>query len=260
MGGLGIGEPSGPHITNIPPMVLDFQRFSRTVPMAPIILWFTVLIHAGRADSPSGGGQNFIGRGTPGYQSLNGDVAEFVVFTSTLSDADRDRVHGYLAHKWGQTASLPGGNPYKTTAPLASTKANFVGRDGTSAPHLDMRVEFRNGIPATEPGKLDGLALWLDASDLSTVIKDSSNKVINWSDKSGNGVSVSQFFKTADFHGFRSTTCQLSLLMDRMIILPPHPWISPNHIPLFLSRKPQASVQVNNISSTVLPVITHTVV
>ena len=31
---------------------------------------------------PAGGGQNFIGRGTPGYQSLNGDVAEFVVFTS----------------------------------------------------------------------------------------------------------------------------------------------------------------------------------
>ena len=31
---------------------------------------------------PAGGGQNFIGRGTPGYQSLNGDVAEFVVFTA----------------------------------------------------------------------------------------------------------------------------------------------------------------------------------
>ena len=29
--------------------------------------------------------------------------------------------------------------------PLASTKANFVGRDGTSAPYLDMNVEFRNG-------------------------------------------------------------------------------------------------------------------
>ena len=67
-----------------------------------------------------------------------------------------------------------------------------MGRDGTSAPYLDMRVEFRNGIPATEPNKLDGLALWLDASDSSTVIKDSSNKVNNWSDKSGNGVSVSQ--------------------------------------------------------------------
>ena len=38
-----------------------------------------------------------------------------------------------------------GGNPYKTTAPVASTKANFVGREGTSQPYLDMRVEFRNG-------------------------------------------------------------------------------------------------------------------
>ena len=28
----------------------------------------------------AGGGQNFIGRGTPGYQSLNGDLAEFVLF------------------------------------------------------------------------------------------------------------------------------------------------------------------------------------
>ena len=176
MDGLVIGELSGHHITNIPPMVLDFQRFRRTVPMAPIILWFLVPIPAGRADF-RGWWAKFYRSWNPGYQSLNGDVAEFVVFTSTLSDADRDRVHGYLAHKWGQTASLPGGNPYKTTAPLASTKANFVGRDGTSAPHLDMRVEFRNGIPATEPDKLDGLALWLDASDLSTVIKDSSNKV-----------------------------------------------------------------------------------
>ena len=44
----------------------------------------------------------------------------------------------------GANGIIPGGNPYKTTAPLASTK-DFVGREGTSAPYLDMRVEFRNG-------------------------------------------------------------------------------------------------------------------
>ena len=137
-------------------------------------------------------GQHYIGRGTPGYQNLNGDVAEFVVFTSVLSDADRDRVHGYLAHKWGLTAYIPGGNPYKTTAPLASTKAHFVGRDGTSAPYHDMRVEFRNGIPAVDPGSLNDIALWLDVADTSSITKDSSNKVSNWADKSGNGGSASQ--------------------------------------------------------------------
>ena len=137
-------------------------------------------------------GQHYIGRGTPGYQNLNGDVAEFVVFTSVLSDDDRDRVHGYLAHKWGLTAYIPGGNPYKTTAPLASTKAHFVGRDGTSAPYHDMRVEFRNGIPPVEPGSLNDIALWLDVADTSSITKDSSNKVSNWADKSGNGGSASQ--------------------------------------------------------------------
>ena len=143
-------------------------------------------------------GKNYIGRGTPGYQSLNGDVAEFVVFTGVLPEVDRDRVHGYLAHKWGLTSIIPGGNPYKTTAPLASTKAHFVAKDGTSAPYLDMRVEFRNGIPAADPESLSkyvqygDLELWLDASDISSVIKDSSNKVSQWADKSGNGVNVSQ--------------------------------------------------------------------
>jgi hypothetical protein len=143
-------------------------------------------------------GKNYIGRGTPGYQSLNGDVAEFVVFSSVLSSADRDRVHGYLGHKWGLTSIIPGGNPYKTTAPLASTKANFVAKEGTSSPYLDMRVEFRNGIPATDPASLSkyvqhgDLELWLDASDISSVIKDSSGKVSQWADKSGNGVNVTQ--------------------------------------------------------------------
>mgnify|MGYP005687909939 FL=1 len=120
-------------------------------------------------------GKNFIGRGTPGYQSLNGDVAEFVVFTGVLSSAERDRIHGYLAHKWGLTSIIPGGNPYKSTAPLASTKAHFVAKDGTSAPYLDMRIEFRNGIPAADPESLSeyvqhgDLELWLDASDISSV-------------------------------------------------------------------------------------------
>ena len=111
---------------------------------------------------------------------------------ATLSDADRDRVHGYLAHKWGQTAIFP--VEILTKPPLPSPPPRQILWEEMVLPlhYLDMRVEFRNGIPATEPNKLDGLALWLDASDSSTVIKDSSNKVNNWSDKSGNGVSVSQ--------------------------------------------------------------------
>ena len=55
-----------------------------------------------------------------------------------------------------------------------------------------MRVEFRNGIPAVDPGSLNDIALWLDVADTSSITKDSSNKVSNWADKSGNGGSASQ--------------------------------------------------------------------
>lgn len=48
---------------------------------------------------------------------LDGVVGEVVVGNSTLSDADRERIEGYLAHKWGLTSSLPAGHTYKNAAP-----------------------------------------------------------------------------------------------------------------------------------------------
>jgi hypothetical protein len=44
-------------------------------------------------------------------------VAEVVLINSALSSGDRERMEGYLAHKWGLSGSLPSGHPYKTTAP-----------------------------------------------------------------------------------------------------------------------------------------------
>ena len=38
---------------------------------------------------------------------LEGFIAEVVVCDATLLDTDRQRVEGYLAHKWGLEGSLP---------------------------------------------------------------------------------------------------------------------------------------------------------
>lgn len=46
-----------------------------------------------------------------------GKCSEFILGDTTLSAADRERIEGYLAHKWALTGSLPAGHPYKTTAP-----------------------------------------------------------------------------------------------------------------------------------------------
>ena len=46
-----------------------------------------------------------------------GWIGEVVVFNYKLSDADREKVEGYLAHKWSLTSNLPSSHPYKSSAP-----------------------------------------------------------------------------------------------------------------------------------------------
>jgi hypothetical protein len=45
------------------------------------------------------------------------NLSEFIISTAIWSLSDRQKVEGYLAHKWGLTANLPAGHPYKTVGP-----------------------------------------------------------------------------------------------------------------------------------------------
>jgi hypothetical protein len=44
-------------------------------------------------------------------------VGEVLVFHTAIDTATRQRVEGYLAHKWGLTANLPADHPYSITPP-----------------------------------------------------------------------------------------------------------------------------------------------
>lgn len=57
----------------------------------------------------------YLGRRGNNYH--NGKIGEIVVVASDISTADREKLEGYLAHKWGLQANLPSGHPYKTTPP-----------------------------------------------------------------------------------------------------------------------------------------------
>ncbi len=59
-----------------------------------------------------------LGRSFANTRPFNGQIAEVIVYNGVLSLADRQRVEGYLAHKWGLTANLPSDHPYKVTPPL----------------------------------------------------------------------------------------------------------------------------------------------
>jgi hypothetical protein len=49
--------------------------------------------------------------------NANYDAAEYLVFASALTDAEHQKVEGYLANKYGLTANLPSDHPYKNGAP-----------------------------------------------------------------------------------------------------------------------------------------------
>jgi len=55
--------------------------------------------------------------------AFDGEIAEILAYQGALSDGDRQKVEGYLAHKYNLDGNLPQGHPYKTTPPGASLPA-----------------------------------------------------------------------------------------------------------------------------------------
>jgi hypothetical protein len=71
-------------------------------------------------------------KGTPGFQignrfyndsintsvvNINSNIGEIAAYGRILSNADRQKVEGYLAWKWGINSSLPVSHPYYSAAP-----------------------------------------------------------------------------------------------------------------------------------------------
>ena len=61
-----------------------------------------------------------IGNFASPYQTFhpdNGLLGELIGISGSITTETRQTVEGYLAHKWGLTASLPSNHPYKSSAP-----------------------------------------------------------------------------------------------------------------------------------------------
>ena len=58
----------------------------------------------------------FMSFNNSGYH-CSGLVTDLIVYSSNLSTSDRQKVEGYLAHKWGLTGNLPSDHPYKLYGP-----------------------------------------------------------------------------------------------------------------------------------------------
>ena len=54
-----------------------------------------------------------------------GGIGEIMGFSATSSLHDRQKIEGYLAHKWGLVGYLPSDHPYKNDDPLTKDKFNY---------------------------------------------------------------------------------------------------------------------------------------
>jgi prepilin-type N-terminal cleavage/methylation domain-containing protein len=76
---------------------------------------------ASAASAPSGSPILYVGGGQswgsfPTFL-FNGEMAEVVVATTALSAENRQRLEGYLAHRWGTASALPANHPFRSAPP-----------------------------------------------------------------------------------------------------------------------------------------------
>ena len=97
-----------------------------------------------------------VGMGSGINSVFDGEIAEVICYQGNIAQADREKVEGYLAHKYGLAGKLPSTHPFKNTVPGGSYSSGRwygntgdyyplgynpyigstaqVGRDGTTAP------------------------------------------------------------------------------------------------------------------------------
>ena len=111
------------------------------------------------------------------------DMGEGIVYSSILSDTQRQQVEGYLAWKWGLVASLPAGHPY-------------LNNNISYNPFPITTPAFTRSISSIfKPTNYAGCQLWLDAWDPfgNGSRQKSPLTLTRWIDKSANARHATMF-------------------------------------------------------------------
>lgn len=75
-----------------------------------------------------------------GSNNWNGNVNEIVIYNSVLSTADRKKVEGYLAWKWGIQTSLPSNHTYYSAPPSTTTTTLGIVQNVKSNPSVPVTI------------------------------------------------------------------------------------------------------------------------
>ena len=105
-----------------------------------------------------------VGAAAVGGQTLTGDIAEILVGGATLTTANREKIEGYLAWKYGLQANLPNDHPYRFSKPKidpivwtgarGSSLNNAENWSGGVVPTAKDKVLFNSGSSHIDGGSL----------------------------------------------------------------------------------------------------------
>lgn len=113
-----------------------------------------------------------IGTDGGGSQIWNGYIAEILIFSTILTNDQRQEIEGYLSWKWGLSDNLPSGHKYQLL--------------GLS--------DIPYSIASFRPNNVISLISWYDATDpLNTGTAPTNGTIVTtWNDKSGNNWNLGQ--------------------------------------------------------------------
>lgn len=129
----------------------------------------------------NGGGRigNVVGQGF-----LQADLCEIVfLLNANITLLNRQRMEGYLAHKWGLVENLPANHPFKVVNPSATFPPAFL---------PNSRNQLTNR-PSFLPTQIPGCAVWLDSLSVNgqTISADNS-RVASWTNLVTGGSNFTQ--------------------------------------------------------------------
>lgn len=113
--------------------------------------------------------------GQPTTGPLNGTICEIVWYNSNVPTADRQKMEGYLAWKWGIQGQLPSSHPYKTINLYAQPQLNAAIAGSYPIP---LGVTLKTWKPSSA---IPNLLLWYDAADTATIT--GTSQVTQWTNK-----------------------------------------------------------------------------
>ena len=128
---------------------------------------------------------NSTGTGPQANSYLSGVIAEVVVVQTAMSDADRWKLEGYLAWKWGIQANLPADHPYKSAAPV----------NDTTPPTLTSIVDDKSGGPVLQGTLVTYTVTFSEDMDASTV------SAADFGNAGSAAVTIGAVTETAPFSG-----------------------------------------------------------